>query len=445
MNENQNIMGTMPIRRLLITMSWPIMISMFIQALYNMVDSICVSHVSEKDFLALSLAYPVQMLMIAVCVGTGVGFAAVLARKLGEKKEEEAVQVACHGYLLYLITWLAFVVLILLSVKPFFAAFTDDPEVALAGVQYLTICGVFSFGMCFQFVAERILQACGHPMQYMLVQGVGALLNIILDPIFVFGFGMGVVGAAVATVIGQISGMLVGVFLVIRLKEMHISFRGFRVRSRLIREVYRIGFPAILVQSLSSVMSFGLNFILKLFSETGVLIAGIYFKVQSFVFMPAFGINNGLTSVASYNYGARSRQRVSQAIHFAVVLSLVIMAVGAAVVMLGADFILRVGFDAAADTLAQGVPALWIVSPAFVLAGASIVLSSAFQALGRSSYSLVISLMRQLVVLLPLAGALCLVNPALVWWAFPVTEAAACLAAVLFYRKVYRECIQTLA
>ena len=444
MENHQNIMGTMPVKKLLITMSWPIMLSMFIQALYNMVDSICVSHVSDADFLALSLAYPVQILMIAVCVGTGVGFAAVLSRKLGEGKPEEAVQVACHGYVIYFISWVAFVVVILVGTGPFFRAFSSDPVVVEAGIQYLTICGVFSFGMCFQFVAERILQASGHPMQYMLVQGVGALLNIILDPVFVFGLNMGVVGAAVATVLGQISGMLVGVFLVCRCKEMHITFRGFRFNRRLVGEIYRIGFPAILVQSLSSVMSFGLNYILQLFSATGVLIAGIYFKVQSFVFMPVFGINNGLTAIASFNYGARNRERVASSIRFALVLGVGVMAVGAIIVAVFAHFILAVAFDAAPETLRQGIPALRIVAPSFVLAGVSIVHSSAFQALGRSSYSLLISLLRQLVLVLPLAALICLWDPEQVWWAFLLTEAISALVAVLLYRRVHRDCIETM-
>ncbi len=444
LEAHQNIMGTMPIKKLLVTMSWPIMLSMFIQALYNMVDSICVSHVSDADFLALSLAYPVQMMMIAVCAGTGVGFAAVLARKLGEKKQAEAAQVACNGYLLYFISWMVFVVVIVALVKPFFRAFSDDPLVVEAGVQYLSICGIFSFGMCFQFVAERILQACGHPMQYMMVQGVGAVINIILDPVFVFGLDLGVVGAAVATVIGQITGMLLGVFLVWRCREMHVTFRGFRPDRGLIREIYRVGLPAILIQSLGSIMSFGLNFILNLFSATGVIIAGIYFKVQSFVCMPVFGLFNGLTSIVSYNYGARDKERVSGTIRFALMLGPAVMAVGALIVFFGAPFILSVGFDAAEETLRQGVPALRIVAPSFVMAGFSLMFSSSFQALGRSSYSLVLSLLRQLVLILPLAGLLCLWNPELVWLTFPITEGVAAVVAALLFRKVKRECIDTM-
>lgn len=444
MTPQENIMGTMPVKKLLVTMSWPIMLSMFIQALYNMVDSICVAHVSDADFLALSLAYPVQSLMIAVCVGTGAGFSAVLSRKLGEGRPEEARAVACHGYLAYFVSWVVFAVVTAVGVEPFFRMSSNDPAVIEAGIQYLSICGIFSFGMCFQFVAERILQACGHPMQYMIVQGVGALLNIILDPIFVFGLDMGVVGAAVATVLGQITGMVVGVVLVWRGKELRVSFRGFRPKRQVLGEIYRIGGPAILVQSLSSVMSFGLNRILMFFSETAVIVLGVYFKVQSFVYMPVFGINNGLISIASYNYGARERGRVSGSIRFAVALGAVIMAVGGVLVALFGRGILAVGFDASAETIRVGVPALRMVAPSFVLAGVSIVLSAAFQALGANRYSLLVSLLRQLALVLPAAWLICLWNVDLVWLAFPLVEGVTCLLALALYRRMYRNKIMNI-
>lgn len=444
MSPQENIMGTMPVKKLLVTMSWPIMLSMFIQALYNMVDSICVAHVSDADFLALSLAYPVQSLMIAVCVGTGAGFSAVLSRKLGEGKLDEAQAVACHGYLAYFLSWLVFVVVIVAGVGPFFRMSSQDPEVVEAGIRYLSICGIFSFGMCFQFVEERILQACGHPMQYMIVQGIGALLNIILDPIFVFVLDLGVVGAAVATVIGQITGMVVGVVLVWRARELSVSFRGFRLEKRILSEIYQIGGPAILVQSLSSVMSFGLNRILMFFSETAVIILGVYFKVQSFVLMPVFGINNGLIAIASYNYGARQRERVSSSIRFGVMLGLAIMTAGAAVVILGAPGILKVGFDASPETLRVGVPALRMVAPSFLMAGISVILSAAFQALGANRYSLMISLLRQLLLILPAAWLLCLWDVDRVWLAFLIAEGITCVLALLFYRQVYQKKIMAI-
>lgn len=444
MSPQENIMGTMPVKKLLITMSWPIMLSMFIQALYNMVDSICVAHVSDSDFLALSLAYPVQSLMIAVCVGTGAGFSAVLSRKLGEGNLEEAQTVACHGYLAYFLSWLAFVAVITAGTGTFFRMSTQDSAVIEAGIRYLSICGIFSFGMCFQFVAERILQACGHPIQYMIVQGVGALLNIILDPIFVFVLKLGVVGAAVATVIGQITGMVVGIVLVWRAKELHVSLRGFRLEKRILQEIYQIGGPAILVQSLSSIMSFGLNRILIAFSNTAVIVLGVYFKVQSFVLMPVFGINNGLIAIASYNYGARQRERISASIRFGLVFGMTIMTAGALVVAIGAPSILKVGFNASPDTLHVGISALRTVAPSFLMAGISVILSAAFQALNANRYSLLVSLFRQLVLILPMAWLLCLWNVDRVWLAFLVAEGITCILSLLFYRHVYRTKIMTI-
>ena len=284
--DRGNILGTMPVNRLVLTMSSPIMISMLMSAIYNLVDSIYVAQVSDLDFLALSYAYPVQLMMVAFCTGIGVGFNATFAQRLGEGKGEEANQVACHGFLFYTLCWLLFLAFALLGAPLFFRLSTHDPVVARAGIQYLTICCGASIGMCMQFLTERLLQTTGHPAGFMIVQGSGAVLNIILDPVFIFGLDMGVAGAAVATVIGQISGACIGFFLLWRIRrEFSVSFRGFRPSRTLSGEMLRIAAPAVVMQSLSSFMSLGLNQLLTLWSQTAVFVLGVYFKIQTFVFM----------------------------------------------------------------------------------------------------------------------------------------------------------------
>lgn len=320
--ESGNILGTMPVDRLVLTMSAPIMISMLVSAVYNLVDSIYVAQVSDLDFLALSYAYPVQLMMVAFCTGIGVGFNATFAQRLGEGKGEEANRVACHGFLFYTLCWLLFLAFALFGAPLFFRLSTDDPVVARAGVQYLTICCGASIGMCMQFLTERLLQTTGHPAGFMIVQGSGAVLNIVLDPVFIFGLDMGVAGAAVATVIGQISGACIGFFLLWRIRrEFSVSFRGFRPSRALSGEMLRIAAPAVVMQSLSSFMSLGLNQLLTLWSQTGVFVLGVYFKIQTFVFMPIFGVSNGLIPILSYNYGAKSPGRITRSIRFSLALA----------------------------------------------------------------------------------------------------------------------------
>ena len=441
MNE-QNKMGVMPIRRLILHMSWPMMLSMFIQALYNMVDSIFVAQISEDAFLALSLVYPVQMLMIAICVGTGVGVNAVLSRRLGEGDRERACSVALNGFLLYFLTWLVFLVLGLLLGRPFMTLFTRDTVVAGYGVDYLTIVTVFSVGMCMQFAAERVMQATGNPKGPMVVQGIGAVINLVLDPIFIFdrvgplpGLGLGVAGAAIATVLGQLVGMVVGFVLVRRVTQIELHFRRLRPDRRAIADIYRIGVPAIIMQSLSTIMTMGLNKILGLFSATDVVILGAYFKLQSFIYMPVYGLTNGLVPVVGFNYGARSRSRITQAIRFSLVLSVSIMAVGMLLLLL-VPALLMGFFTERPDTIAAGTAALRIVALSFPFAGLGVVLSSVFQALNRPILSLVISLLRQLILVLPVALFLCLVDHTLVWWTFLLAEAVAAAVSLIFYRLV---------
>ena len=431
-----NILGTLPVPKLVWTMSAPIMLSMLMSAIYNLVDSIYVAQVSELDFLALSYAYPVQLMMVAFCAGTGVGFNALFAQRLGAGQREEANRVACHGFLYYGLCWLLFLAFALLGAPLFFRLSTDNAAVAAAGTSYLRICCGLSIGMCMQFLTERLLQTTGHPAGFMIVQGSGAILNIILDPVFIFGLDMGVVGAAAATVIGQISGACIGFFLLWRIRgEFSVSFRGFRPDRALSAELLRIAAPAVVMQSLSSFMSLGLNQLLTLWSDTAVFVLGVYFKIQSFVFMPIFGVNSGLIPIISYNYGAKNAPRISQSIRFGLQLGVCTGLAGTAILSLAASPLLRWCFQAPEEAIIMGVPALRMTALAFAVASVSIVLSAAFQSLDRSSCSLLVSLLRQIIFLLPIALLLIRVKPELVWLCFLLAELLTLAIAIPLYRK----------
>ena len=445
MTRSENILGTMPMGRLIFTMSGPIMLSMLMQAVYNLVDSIYVARLGDDAFLALSYAYPIQTLLIAFCVGTGVAFSAVLSQRLGAKQMDQASSVVLHGGVLYFLCWLIFFLFGLLWADTYLRTCTDTPSVIAQGTAYLQVCCCLSFGVCTQFPCERILQSMGRPAGFMIIQGSGALLNIILDPILIFVFDMGVAGAAAATVIGQITGAVIGLFLVHGLREQFpISLRGQHLQPALLEELGRIAGPAILMQSLSSVMSFGLNTILRRVSETAVWVLGVYFKLQSFVFMPIFSVNNGLISIISFNYGARDRRRVSGAIRFGMLLAVGTGIIGCGLLILCASPLLRVCFNAGAQALALGIPALGLTALSFPVAAVNIILSSAFQSLGHSRYSLVISLLRYIVLLLPVALLLIYLRPASAFLCFLITEVGACLAALPMYRHVYRSKIAVL-
>ena len=453
MAEAENKMGTMSIRRLILHMSWPMMLSMLIQALYNMVDSFFVAQIDERAFVALSLAYPVQTLMIAICTGLGVGINAMLSRRLGEGRRDEASAVALNGYLVYFLAWLVFLVFGLTLGSSFVGFFHQDSVVREYGAQYLTIVTTLSIGVCMQFAAERVLQATGDAVGPMVVQGVGAAINIVLDPVLIFGLGpfpaMGVAGAAIATVFGQIVGMGFGFFLVSRNRVLVLRLRGFRPSLSTIGDILHIGAPAIVMQSLATVMNLGMNKILALpavtahYQDGPVFLLGAYFKLQSFVFMPVYGMNNALTPILSYNYGARHRRRITDGIRFALLVATGIMAAGTLVFLLLPGPLLAI-FNPSGETMALGVTALRILAPAFLFAGVSIILGAAFQALGAPMYSLVVSLLRQLVVVLPVCLVFALLSPGLVWWSIPIAEAAACGAAFLLYRRVHRTKISAL-
>lgn len=435
-------MGTMPVRPLLLRMAWPMMLSMLIQALYNLVDSMFVSRLSGEAFQALSLAYPVQMFMVAVCVGAGVGLNALLSKRLGQGERTEAKSVALNGIFLYLLCYLLLLSFALFLARPFMAFFTADSAILSAGRTYLTIVTGVSVGMTMQFATERILLACGDPVGPMVIQGVGAVVNLIMDPILIFGLGpfpaLGVAGAAIATVMGQWTGMAVGFLLLRRLRRFPLSPKGFRPRGDILAELCRIGIPAAAMQSLSSVMTLGLNKIMALYDPNAVFILGAYFKLQTFLIMPVSGLTNGLTPLVSFNYGARSRERILALTRFALALGAAIMAVGTILLLLIPGPLLGL-FGADQAVLDSGIPALRWIAAGLIFSGLSMVLCAVFQALGAAMTSLVISLLRQVVLILPAAYLLGLVQVRLIWASFPLAEVLAFLAALVLFRRIQRK------
>ena len=446
---SENKMGTMPIKKLVLSMSLPMMISMLVQALYNVVDSYFVAKVSEDALTAVGMAFPFQNLMIAVSVGTGVGVNALLSRSLGARDQETANRSAENGVLLAILSALVFMVVALLFAQPFFELQKATPEIAQQGAAYLRICGGLSFGIFLEVMFERLLQSTGRTFYTMITQGVGAVINIIMDPVLIFGVGpfpqMGVAGAAAATVLGQIvAAILAVIFNITRNHDIQPTLKGFRPNGHIIRQIYSVGIPTIVLNSISSVMTFGMNLILISFSSTAVAVFNVYFKLQSFVFMPVFGLNNGLVPIVSYNYGARKKKRLIDAVRFGSLLAVGIMLVGLAIIQLFPAPILGI-FEASADMLRIGVPALRIISLCFVFAGFNVICSSTFQALGNGVLSMIISIVRQLVVLLPAAFLLSLSgNLDLVWLAFPIAEVAAVCLSVLFLRHTYRTTVAAL-
>lgn len=442
----ENKMGTMPVNKLLISMSLPMMISMLVQALYNIVDSIFVSRISENALTAVSLAFPIQSLMIAVAVGTAVGVNALLSRSLGEKEFERANQTAENGIFLAMVSFLIFVLVGLFVSEPFFRSQTKIEEIVIFGKEYLTVCCCASLGVFMQCMFERLLQSTGKTMYTMFTQGLGAITNIILDPILIFGyFGMpkmGVTGAAVATVIGQFFAALLAIYFNFKKNdEIHISFRKFKPNWRLIGTIYQVGLPSIIMQAIGSVMTYGMNLILVSFTETATAVFGVYFKLQSFIFMPVFGLNNGMVPIIAYNYGAGKKERVVRTIRLSAVYAVSIMLIGLVVMELFPQVLL--GFFQASDKmLAIGVPALRIICLSFAFAGFCIVIGSVFQALGNGVYSMVVSIARQLLVLLPAAYLLSLLgNVNYVWWAFPIAEIVSLSLTLVFYTRINRKII----
>lgn len=439
-------MGIMPIDKLLLTMSLPMMISMLVQALYNIVDSIFVSQINEYALRAVSLAFPVQSLMIAVAVGTAVGVNAFLSRTLGERDFEKANTIARNGIFLAAVSYVVFALVGLLVSRTFFASQTDIAEVREYGVAYLTICCTASIGIFMQTVFERLLQATGKTFYTMITQGVGAIINLILDPIMIFGyFGlpkMGVAGAAAATVTGQIVASILAIIFNLKCNhEIHLSFRGFRPDGRLILQIYKVGAPSIVVQAIGSVMTYGMNLILASFGAAQTVF-GVYFKLQSFIFMPVFGLNNGMVPIIAYNYGAGYRDRVIKTMKSSIKYGVCIMLAGLAVMEFFPKQLIGL-FNATPELLVIGVPALRTICLSFVFAGFSIVVGSVFQALGNGVYSMMVSIARQLCVLLPVAKLLSLSgNVDWIWWAFPIAELASVMLSAFFLFRIYKDVIR---
>ena len=448
--QKENKMGVMPVGQLLFTMSLPIMISMLVQALYNVVDSMFVARVSENALTALSIAFPIQNLMIAVSVGLGVGLNAVVSRALGAKDTKGVNRAATNGIMLMFICGLIFMLGGATLVRPYFEMQTDIEEIVTSGIDYTSIVMMGSMGVFMQILFERLLQSTGRTMLTMFSQGVGAIINIIFDPIFIFGyFGfpkMGVAGAAYATILGQWVAALLGLILNIRKNpEVSISMKGFKPHGATIRLILSIGIPSVVMQSIGSVMTFLMNQILIAFSSTAVAVFGVYFKLQSFVFMPVFGLTNGTVPIVAYNFGARKGDRMKKTIQYSVYAAIVIMICGALIFQSIPDKLLML-FDASDEMLRVGVPALRIISLSFPLAGFGIGAGAVFQALGFSVYSMIISLIRQLVVLIPCAYLIGMLTGDVtgVWWAFVVAEVVSLTVSALYLRRVNRDVIQTL-
>lgn len=444
---NENKMGVMDVRKLLVSMSVPMMLSMLVQALYNIVDSMFVSYIEipgvanagEKALAALGLAFPAQNLMIAVATGTGVGVNALLSKSLGEKNFERANKTALNAVFLALLSYAVFALGGGFFSRAFFDLQTHEEIIASYGADYLFICTVFSFGLFGQVVFEKLLQSTGRTFYTMLIQGTGAVANIILDPLFIFTFNMGVAGAALATVIGQILAACLGLVLNLRKNdELRLTFKRFRPDGFIIKRIYAVGAPSILMASIGSVMTVGMNQILTAFTSTAVAVFNVYFKLQSFVFMPVFGLNNGMVPIVAYNYGARRPERISGTIRWSVVIAVSIMLVGLAAFEFFPGLLLGI-FNASPDMLLIGKTALRIIGTHFLLAGFDIICSSVFQALGHGVLSLITAVMRQLVVLLPAAWLLSRAGGlSAVWWAFPVAELASLICCVIFLRRLYQ-------
>ena len=448
MSENTNIqtenkMGVMPVGKLLIQMALPMMISMLVQALYNIVDSIFVGYISENALTAVSLAFPIQNLMIAVATGTGVGINALLSMRLGQKNQNAVNDTAMNGLFLSLCSTLLFIVLGLTIPELYFKSQTTDLEIIDYGVKYLRVCLIGSFGLFSGITFERLLQATGQTVNSMIAQLAGAITNIVLDPILIFGLlgcpAMGIAGAALATVIGQFVTLFVSAYLNFKKnKEIAFNFKTFKPSKSVIAEIYRVGIPSILLASIGSVMTYLMNLILGAFTMTAVAVFGVYFKLNSFIFMPVFGMNNALVPIIAYNYGARNRKRITGTLKRGVIIILCIMSFGTVLFELFPEFLLGL-FNASPEMLEIGVPALRIIAIHFPVAAICIIFMSCFQALGMGITSMVVSFVRQLVVLLPVAYLLSLTGVlSSVWWCFPVAEISALILSSFFMINVFK-------
>lgn len=445
----ENKMGVMPVGKLLVNMALPMIISMLVQALYNIVDSVYVSQVSESAVTALSLAFPVQNMQIGFAVGVGVGVNALLSQSLGRKDQESVNWAAGQGVFLALVATGLFMLFGFFGVRPYYTMQSTVAETVEGGIAYTSICCIFTVGIFIQVLCERLLQATGRAMQTMILQGTGAIINIILDPVFIHGWWgmprMGVAGAAVATVIGQCTGAVLGIYLNLRHNpevQLHVKFM--KPNWKVISPILEVGIPSVVMNGIGSVMNFGMNQILQGFNEVATGVFGIYYKLQSLFFMPLFGINNATISILAYNYGARKPKRIVHTLKLATAVAVCIMLVGLAVFQLFPQALLGI-FNPTEEFLAIGVKALRILCLPFPVAAICISLGASFQALGKGSYSTVVSLCRQLIVLLPAAYLLSLTGSVdNVWWSFPIAEVMSALVTGLLFAKLYRQKVKPL-
>lgn len=445
----ENKMGVMPVGKLLVNMALPMIISMLVQALYNIVDSVYVSQVSESAVTALSLAFPVQNMQIGFAVGVGVGVNALLSQSLGRKDQESVNWAAGQGVFLALVATALFMLFGFFGVRPYYTMQSTVAETVEGGIAYTSICCIFTVGIFIQVLCERLLQATGRAMQTMILQGTGAIINIILDPVFIHGWWgmpkMGVAGAAVATVIGQCTGAVLGIYLNLRHNpevQLHVKFM--KPNWKVIAPILEVGIPSVVMNGIGSVMNFGMNQILQGFNEVATGVFGIYYKLQSLFFMPLFGINNATISILAYNYGARKPKRIVHTLKLATAVAVCIMLVGLAVFLLFPQALLGI-FNPTEEFLAIGVKALRILCLPFPVAAICISLGASFQALGKGSYSTVVSLCRQLIVLLPAAYLLSLTGDVNnVWWSFPIAEVMSALVTGLLFAKLYRQKVKPL-
>ena len=446
----ENKMGYMPIGKLLISMSLPMMISMFVQSLYNIVDSIFVARISENALTAVSIAFPIQNLMFSVALGTAVGINSLLSRRLGEKNFEEVDKVANNGVLLAICGFIIFMIVGFFVPRPYFESQTDNPEIIEYGVTYMRICLVACAGVFGAITFERLLISTGKTGLSMVSQLTGTAFNLVFDPILIFGLlgfpAMGIAGAAVATVLGQFAAMTVSLILNVRKnKEIHLSFKGLKPNGQIIGKIYAVGVPSIIVMSIGSILVYFLNIILGSFTTTAIAVYGVYFKLQSFVFMPVFGLNNGSVPIVAYNYGARNRKRITRTIFLSCFAACAIMIVGVLIFELFPAQLLAL-FAASDEMLKIGIPALRIIAIHFPVAAFCIILGSVFQALGKGIQSMVISFVRQLIFLLPAAWLLSLTGKIdNIWWSFLIAEALSLVVSLILLKPVYDKEIKTMA
>ena len=449
--KEENKMGTMPVGKLIFNMSLPMMVSMLVQALYNIVDSIFVAKLSENALTAVSLAFPLQTLLIAVGAGTGVGMNALLSKSLGEKNFKKANDTAANAAVLYILSYILFLILGFSVVKPFYLSQIGnaDVEIMEMGIEYLSTVMIFSFGLFTQFFFERLLTSTGRTIFSMTSQLTGAVTNIILDPILIFGlFGapkMGVTGAAIATVIGQcVAGIVAAACNHKYNHDVKLRFKGFKPDLKIIGTIYAVGVPSIIMQSIGSIMTYCMNRILIEFSSTATAVFGVYFKLQSFFFMPVFGLNNGITPIIAYNYGAKQRKRMIHTIKLSMAVAFCLTFVGF-IAFEAIPQVLLGMFNSSQQLLEIGIPALRIIGIHFLIAWFCIVAGTVFQALGKAVFSMIVSIMRQLFVLVPAAYILAKVGGLhAVWWSFPIAEIISLAVSLTFLIRIYNTIIKKL-